>query len=48
MAIAGGGSFTTTEPSQHTITNADVIRKFMDVDVKIVRDGNCYKIVLSK
>ncbi|MEM6293234.1 MAG: RNA 3'-terminal phosphate cyclase [Myxococcota bacterium] len=29
MALAGGGSFITTEPSMHTRTNADVIGRFL-------------------
>ena len=35
MAIAGGGSFVTATVTEHTRTNADVIRKFLDVDVRI-------------
>lgn len=34
MAIAGGGSFTTVEPSSHTRTNIEVIRRFLDVEVR--------------
>jgi len=30
-ALAGGGSFTTTEPSLHTTTNLQVIEKFLPV-----------------
>ncbi len=33
LAIAGGGSFTTSAPTPHTITNARVIEKFIDVRV---------------
>jgi RNA 3'-terminal phosphate cyclase (ATP) len=40
MAIARGGAFTTLEPSSHTTTNAEVIRTFMDVEVRITRDGD--------
>ncbi len=47
MAIAGGGAFTTIEPSAHTLTNADVIRKFMNVDVKIERDGDRYQCAIT-
>lgn len=32
MAIAGGGAFTTTEPSLHTRTNAAVIARFLPVE----------------
>ncbi len=31
MALAGGGSFTTTEPSLHTLTNLQVIEMFLPV-----------------
>ncbi len=31
MALAGGGSFRTVAPSRHTITNCDVISKFLPV-----------------
>jgi RNA 3'-terminal phosphate cyclase (ATP) len=33
MAMAGGGSFRTLAPSRHMTTNADVIRRFLPVDV---------------
>lgn len=35
MALAGGGSFVTTDWSQHAETNADVIRQFVDVEIQI-------------
>lgn len=31
LALARGGSFTTTEPSGHTRTNADILREFLPV-----------------
>lgn len=33
MALAGGGKFTTLEPSAHLHTNADVLRRFLDVEI---------------
>jgi RNA 3'-terminal phosphate cyclase (ATP) len=36
MAIAGGGSYVTGEPTEHTRTNAEVIRRFLDVEVAMV------------
>ncbi len=33
MALAGGGSFRTTEPSLHSTTNASIIRKFLPVEI---------------
>ena len=35
MALAGGGGFRTVKPSRHTTTNIDVIRMFLDVDVRV-------------
>lgn len=34
MALAGGGSFTATEWSLHAATNAEVIRRFLAVDIQ--------------
>ncbi len=33
LALARGGSFTTTEPSGHTRTNADILREFLPVTI---------------
>ena len=33
MALAGGGRFTTTEPSDHLRSNARLIEKFLDVEI---------------
>jgi RNA 3'-terminal phosphate cyclase (ATP) len=35
LAVAGGGSFTTIHPTSHTRTNAEVIRRFLDVGVTL-------------
>jgi RNA 3'-terminal phosphate cyclase (ATP) len=35
MALAGGGSFRTTKPSLHTTTNAEIIRRFLPVPIRI-------------
>jgi len=40
MALAGGGSFRTLAPSQHTLTNIEVIGKFLDVEVKVERQNH--------
>ncbi len=37
MALAGGGIFRTLAPTGHTITNAEVIRRFLPVEVSIRR-----------
>ena len=33
LALARGGSFTTTEPSGHTRTNVEILREFLPVSV---------------
>ena len=33
MALAGGGSFTTSTPTLHTTTNIEVIKKFLPVEI---------------
>ena len=35
MVLCGGGSFTTLRPSLHTRTNIEVIRSFLDVDIRL-------------
>ncbi|MCE2572293.1 RNA 3'-terminal phosphate cyclase [Motilimonas eburnea] len=36
MALAGGGQFTTTQPSLHMTTNIDVIKQFLSIDINVV------------
>lgn len=40
MALAGGGTFRTLEPTAHTVTNADVIRSFLAVPVVVEPEGD--------
>jgi RNA 3'-terminal phosphate cyclase (ATP) len=35
MALAGGGKFRTLSPTQHTSTNVEIIKKFLDVEIAI-------------
>ena len=35
LALAGGGSFRTTKPSLHTTTNAEIVRRFLPVPIRI-------------
>jgi RNA 3'-terminal phosphate cyclase (ATP) len=45
MALAGGGTFRTLKPTAHTMTNADVIRRFLDVTVAVEHEGkNVYRV----
>jgi len=39
FAMAGGGAYRTVAPSSHTRTNAEVVGKFLDVDVTIEDEG---------
>jgi RNA 3'-terminal phosphate cyclase (ATP) len=39
MALLGGGVFTTTDITQHTHTNIDIIRRFLDVGIKLTQNG---------
>jgi RNA 3'-terminal phosphate cyclase (ATP) len=35
MALAGGGSFVTTEPTLHTMTNIEVVKKFLRIEIVV-------------
>ena len=39
MALAGGGAYRTVEPTQHTMTNARLIQRFLPVEIAIRREG---------
>ena len=48
MALAGGGSFTTTEWSQHSLTNAEVIQRFLPIIIQVEEaDRRFVKITLT-
>lgn len=48
MALAGGGAFRTLTPSTHTTTNAEVIRRFLDVPISIEQEqGDVYRVVVG-
>jgi RNA 3'-terminal phosphate cyclase (ATP) len=40
LALAGGGSFTASALSRHTVTNAEVIRRFLDIEIRTEDLGN--------
>lgn len=40
LALAGGGVFTTVEPTRHLLTNRDVIRAFLDRAITVKNIGN--------
>jgi RNA 3'-terminal phosphate cyclase (ATP) len=39
MALGRGGSFRTLEPTSHTTTNVDVIRRFLDVPIALEQES---------
>jgi RNA 3'-terminal phosphate cyclase (ATP) len=41
MALAGGGCFSTQRVSQHALTNADTIARFLPVDIVFEDGDNC-------
>ena len=40
MALTGGGSFVTGPLSLHTLTNIEIIKKFIDVDIAVTQAAN--------
>ena len=48
MALAGGGTFRSLKPTAHTVTNADVIRRFLEVSVAIEHErGGVYRVTVG-
>jgi len=49
MALAGGGKFRTLPPTQHTMTNIEVVRQFLDVDIPVIQlNKNVWEIELNR
>jgi len=49
MALFKGGVFTTTDISQHTRTNIDIIKRFLDIEINMTQLGRkCWKIEVIK
>lgn len=44
FALAGAGSFTADEITSHTETNIDTIKKFLDVDIKVLNEDTHHRI----
>lgn len=40
LALAGGGRYRTLQPDQHTLTNIDVIRQFMDISIEVKQESD--------
>lgn len=47
MALAGGGRYTASAVSQHAVTNADVIARFLPVQVRFENDGGRHLCVVE-
>lgn len=48
LALAGGGCFTTVEPTRHSLSNIQVIELFMPVQFRVEReDGGRYRIEVA-
>ncbi|MBF0543590.1 MAG: RNA 3'-terminal phosphate cyclase [Candidatus Riflebacteria bacterium] len=49
MALAGGGCFTTLHSTQHTITNIEIIKKFLSVEISCEKlSGEIWEVRISK
>ncbi len=52
MAVGAGGDYLTGKPTKHSETNRDVIRKFLDMDIKFIKDENekneIYRVEIGK
>lgn len=48
MALGRGGTFTTTQLTLHTTTNAEVIRRFLAVDVRFSEDAGRYRVEVTE
>jgi RNA 3'-terminal phosphate cyclase (ATP) len=49
IALAGGGRFTTVKPSLHARTGADVIRRFLDVEIGFEERGDgCWLVEVGR
>lgn len=48
MVLTGGGNFTTTKPTLHTVTNIEVIKLFLDIDIAVEQLNDvCWKITVG-
>ena len=49
MALAGGGSFRTTEPSLHSTTNAAIIQRFLPVEITFTQEAEkVWRVVVGR
>jgi RNA 3'-terminal phosphate cyclase (ATP) len=48
MALAGGGAFSTLEPTLHTRTNAQVIQRMLPVSIELSGDGDRWTVRVAE
>ncbi len=49
LAMAGGGSFVTQPPSRHTMTNIEVVKQFLELNINCTEiDNRCWQISVKK
>lgn len=49
MWLVGGGTFTTVSPTQHFLTNAEVLRAFVpDIEIDLAEDGATHRVVIKQ
>ncbi len=49
LAMAGGGTFITQPPSRHTMTNIDVVKQFLNLNISCTEiDNRCWQISVEK
>lgn len=49
MVLAGSGTFRTLTPTSHMLTNADVIRRFIDVPIAIEHERDeLYRVTVGR
>ena len=48
LALSGGGSFRTTAPTAHSLTNAEVIQAFLPIDIRFEKEpGRAWLVTLA-
>ena len=49
MALAGGGTFRTLPPTRHSLTNIEVLKKFLDVEITVTKvDRPVWDVVIAR
>jgi RNA 3'-terminal phosphate cyclase (ATP) len=48
MALGDGGTLRTLAPTSHTLTNIEVLKRFLEVDVEVRAEGQAYRIEVMR